>query len=35
MHLLVENVDDWHAHVLAAGVPARFGGADGPAVGHA
>jgi catechol 2,3-dioxygenase-like lactoylglutathione lyase family enzyme len=25
MHLLVENVDDWHAHVLAAGVVARFG----------
>lgn len=25
MHLLVENVDDWHAHVLAAGVAARFG----------
>ncbi|HEY8011606.1 MAG TPA: VOC family protein [Rudaea sp.] len=24
MHLLVENVDDWHAHILAAGVPARF-----------
>ncbi|MGH9771998.1 MAG: VOC family protein [Candidatus Acidiferrales bacterium] len=25
MHLLVENVDDWHAQILAAGVPARFG----------
>ena len=25
MHLLVENVDDWHAHVVAAGVAARFG----------
>ena len=25
MHLLVENVDDWHAHVLASGVVARFG----------
>lgn len=25
MHLLVENVDDWHARVLAAGVAARFG----------
>ena len=25
MHLLVENVDDWHAHVLAARMPARFG----------
>lgn len=25
MHMLVENVDDWHAHVLAAGVVARFG----------
>jgi hypothetical protein len=25
MHMLVENVDDWHARLLAAGVPARFG----------
>ena len=25
MHLLVENVDDWHAHVVAAGVASRFG----------
>jgi catechol 2,3-dioxygenase-like lactoylglutathione lyase family enzyme len=25
MHLLVENVNDWHAHVLAAGVAERFG----------
>jgi len=25
MHLLVENVDDWHAHVLAARVASRFG----------
>lgn len=25
MHLLVENVDDWHAHVLASGVGERFG----------
>ena len=25
MHLLVENVDDWHAHVLASGVVERFG----------
>jgi len=25
MHLLVENVDDWHTHVLASGVAARFG----------
>ena len=25
MHLLVENVDDWHAHVLASGVAKRFG----------
>ncbi|KRE90931.1 glyoxalase [Frateuria sp. Soil773] len=24
MHLLVENVDDWHAHVLASGVAGRF-----------
>ena len=24
MHLLVENVDDWHAQILAAKVPARF-----------
>ena len=25
MHLQVENVDDWHAHVLASGVADRFG----------
>ena len=25
MHLLVENVDDWHRHVLASGVISRFG----------
>lgn len=25
MHLLVENVDDWHAHVLASGIAERFG----------
>ena len=25
MHLLVENVDDWYAHVLATGVADRFG----------
>ena len=25
MHLLVENVDDWHAHVLRAGIAERFG----------
>ena len=25
MHMLVENVDDWHAHVTATGVGARFG----------
>ena len=24
MHLLVEDVDDWHAHVLSADVAARF-----------
>lgn len=24
MHLLVENVDDWYAHVLATGVLERF-----------
>lgn len=30
MHLLVENVDDWHAHVLAARVAERFGVAVGP-----
>lgn len=29
MHMLVENVDDWHAHVLAAGVAERFGVAVG------
>ncbi|WIG54799.1 MAG: hypothetical protein OJF61_000585 [Rhodanobacteraceae bacterium] len=25
MHLLVEDVDDWHAHVLASGVVEEFG----------
>ena len=25
MHLLVENVDDWHKHVRASGVVERFG----------
>ena len=25
MHLLVENVDDWHAQVLASGVVEEFG----------
>jgi uncharacterized glyoxalase superfamily protein PhnB len=25
MHLLVENVDDWHRHVLQTGVAERFG----------
>ena len=25
MHLLVENVDDWYAHVVASGVVQRFG----------
>lgn len=25
MHLLVENVDDWHARVMASGVVERFG----------
>ena len=25
MHLLVENVDDWHAHVRLSGVHDRFG----------
>ena len=25
MHFLVENVDDWHAHVLESGVRDRFG----------
>jgi len=25
MHLLVENVDDWHVRVIASGVAARFG----------
>jgi len=24
MHLLVENVDDWHTHVLASGVREQF-----------
>jgi catechol 2,3-dioxygenase-like lactoylglutathione lyase family enzyme len=25
MHLLVDNADDWHAHVAASGVAERFG----------
>ena len=25
MHLLVENVDDWHAQVVSSGVAARYG----------
>ena len=25
MHLLVENVDDWHGRVVASGVPVRYG----------
>jgi catechol 2,3-dioxygenase-like lactoylglutathione lyase family enzyme len=25
MHLLVENVDDWHSHVVATGVALRYG----------
>ncbi len=25
MHMLVENVDDWRAHILASGVRERFG----------
>lgn len=25
MHMLVENVDDWHANVLASGVVQKFG----------
>jgi catechol 2,3-dioxygenase-like lactoylglutathione lyase family enzyme len=25
MHMLVEDVDDWHSHVLASGVAERFG----------
>ena len=25
MHLLVENVDDWHAHVRSSGVSDQFG----------
>ena len=25
MHMLVENVDDWHAHIVNSGVPVRFG----------
>lgn len=29
MHLLVENVDDWHAHVRSSGVLDRFGVAVG------
>ena len=29
MHLLVENVDDWHAHVLSSGIHNRFGVAVG------
>lgn len=30
MHMLVDSVDDWHAHVLAARVAERFGVAVGP-----
>lgn len=30
MHMLVENVDDWHRHVLASGVAERFGVKVGP-----
>lgn len=29
MHLLVENVDDWHAHVCSANIAPRFGVAIG------
>lgn len=29
MHLLVQNVDDWHAQVVASGVAGRFGVAVG------
>ena len=25
MHLLVENADDWHAHVLASGMVEKYG----------
>jgi uncharacterized glyoxalase superfamily protein PhnB len=25
MHPLVENVDDWHSHVVASGVASRYG----------
>jgi Glyoxalase/Bleomycin resistance protein/Dioxygenase superfamily len=25
MHLLVENVDDWHARILLSGISSRFG----------
>jgi catechol 2,3-dioxygenase-like lactoylglutathione lyase family enzyme len=25
MHMLVDNADDWHAHVVASGVAERFG----------
>jgi uncharacterized glyoxalase superfamily protein PhnB len=25
MHLLVENVDDWHAHLVSQDIAARFG----------
>lgn len=32
MHLLVQNVDDWHAHVLSTGVVERFGARVGPLV---
>jgi catechol 2,3-dioxygenase-like lactoylglutathione lyase family enzyme len=32
MHLLVENVDDWHAHVVTTAVAGRFGVAVGEPV---
>ena len=25
MHMLVENADDWHAHVMSSGVAQRYG----------
>jgi hypothetical protein len=30
MHVLVESADDWHAHVIASGMAARFGAKVGP-----
>jgi uncharacterized glyoxalase superfamily protein PhnB len=30
MHMLVEDVNDWHRHVLASGVAERFGVTVGP-----